>query len=495
MKTEDKEKILIFSIPGVIALFLVIYAISIFGDDDETTQRQVANLSVPNADLEQQKKQYESKLEAYSDTQKKESQVEINFENPFASAQTEEDPEQTRPDENYDSLLQVIEKLKAGEKTRMIRANRGPAGIQKPGPEPEPVKKEVRRHVKTNPVRSGKKKNPPEPDNTTEPLYAIVPEDQEVRNGQRLTFRTTKAGIINGQKIPVNTTLFGITTFRNERVLVTITTIRVAGTWIHKTLSVYDEFDGMEGIYVPGSVNQEISKDVAREGIDNVTGRVNLPIGSVKLGTRKKLDDPAVRILRGYRIVVRPKEAISKRKPANPAQSQNAVATRSATSPPPATPRTPGPKNVSPEIAAAAESVYNRKDKISDIGVLDNKMKFWVGGIYSRDNHLFFKVTLSNDSNIRYDISEITFAIQVGFRKKKLKGESEQARSLDPVYVYNDTLRSVKKGERITKVFAFEKFTIDKKKKLFIRYFEGGGDRRMELAAREKDILKAGIIE
>ena len=311
MQTEDKQKILIVAVLGALVLFMVVYAISIFGEDDGTTQRQVANLSVPNVDLEQQKKQYQSKLEAYAEKQKKQSLVEISFENPFAvAAETIEGPGPMVTKKNYDSLLQVIEQLKSQKNTTAHQVRPEPDIVQKTGPGPAGENEEAGRRVRTNPVysKNNHKEDPEEGGEiTTQPLEAMVPENQEIRNGQRLTFKITKEGLVNGQKVPVNTTVFGITSFRNERVLVSITTIKIkGGKDIYKTLSVYDQADGLEGIYVPGSINQEIGKDVAREGVDDVGGSLNLPIGSVKLGTKKKIEDPTVRILKGYRIIIKP---------------------------------------------------------------------------------------------------------------------------------------------------------------------------------------------
>lgn len=95
----------------------------------------------------------------------------------------------------------------------------------------------------------------------------------------------------------------GIATFANERVDVLVQSIKVFDEIIPCKLHIYD-YDGVEGIYIPSGVNQEIAKNGVGQGI-SISARLPV-VGSISTSSgQKKLQDPTVTVPAGYKIYLR----------------------------------------------------------------------------------------------------------------------------------------------------------------------------------------------
>ena len=136
-------------------------------------------------------------------------------------------------------------------------------------------------------------------------INAVVQnQKREVKSGSTVKIRIKMPLTVNGITIPANTILSGIAKLSNERVKITISKILYAGKIYSCNFSVYD-IDGIEGIYIPGGLNQEIAKDQANQEVSRTT--VNVPlVGSVSTNLgRKKIQDPSVTIPNGYKILLK----------------------------------------------------------------------------------------------------------------------------------------------------------------------------------------------
>ncbi|MGL5919955.1 MAG: DUF4138 domain-containing protein [Bacteroidales bacterium] len=123
-------------------------------------------------------------------------------------------------------------------------------------------------------------------------------------------------------------------------------------------------------------------------------------------------------------------------------------------------------------------------------GVRKNKMEILLNGIYVHKNDLFFKIRLTNTSNIAYDIDLLTFII----KGKKTKSVSTQENiQVSPKQVFKDGL-SVEPNSSKTVIFQFDKFNIGDHKKLFIELYEKQGERNISLLVDTYFIINADAI-
>ncbi len=140
------------------------------------------------------------------------------------------------------------------------------------------------------------------------------------------------------------------------------------------------------------------------------------------------------------------------------------------------------------------ETIQKFENDLSSIGKSSQKILFFLGGIYISGDHLFFKLYIKNSSNIEYDIGFVGF-FKGDRGKRGNKKRPKQDELLTPIYVMNDNDIPVSAGEIISRVYAFEKFTLSKRQSLFIQLWEGEqGERKMELVVRGKNILEAKVI-
>ena len=102
-------------------------------------------------------------------------------------------------------------------------------------------------------------------------IKAIVHNDQVLTAGSVVRLELVEEVYINGNKVSPGTFLFGICSNQNERLLVDIQSILFHETLLPVNLAVHD-FDGLEGIYIPGST----VNDATRQGSDQLLQGVQL---------------------------------------------------------------------------------------------------------------------------------------------------------------------------------------------------------------------------
>lgn len=145
-------------------------------------------------------------------------------------------------------------------------------------------------------------------------LMAIIPNEQQLQNGTLVKLELGSAILVNGVRIPAGTFLYGMARFDNERLQIHIPSIRLDNQLLPVSLSVYD-MDGLEGIYVPGSLNREVVKESADKAIQSMgVSRfgVLLPtevaasgIGAVKSLLSKRVKQVRVTLTAGYKLLLR----------------------------------------------------------------------------------------------------------------------------------------------------------------------------------------------
>ena len=122
----------------------------------------------------------------------------------------------------------------------------------------------------------------------------------------------------------------------------------------------------------------------------------------------------------------------------------------------------------------------------------NGKIKSALGSIASSGNTFFYKIRLSNRSNISYDIDFIRFYV------RDLKGAKRtvtQEQELFPVFSYGLENPSIAGKGSGTLVFAIEKFPITGEKALFVEVYEKNGGRHLYLKVKQSDIQNAEIFK
>lgn len=133
-------------------------------------------------------------------------------------------------------------------------------------------------------------------------IQAMVNGEQRVRAKNRLELRLMEDVHIKGMYFKRNTLLYGLVSFRTNRVFVSIDHIGQHPI----NLKAYDTMDGREGIYIENSYREE----AVREVMDDAVQDVNLPgipqLGGIKQVFRRSNRTFQVTILDGYQLILKP---------------------------------------------------------------------------------------------------------------------------------------------------------------------------------------------
>lgn len=123
--------------------------------------------------------------------------------------------------------------------------------------------------------------------------------------------------------------------------------------------------------------------------------------------------------------------------------------------------------------------------------VKDNRhgMKFVLEGIYVKDDVLFFRYNLKNNTSIGYDQFPLEFYIR---DKKRSKRTAVQDKEIAPVFIRTNGSPEAAAGQTI--IVAFAKFTIAENKLLVTSVQESGGDRNLSCRLDQKKLLKAKVL-
>ncbi|WP_394971046.1 conjugative transposon protein TraM [uncultured Croceitalea sp.] len=97
-------------------------------------------------------------------------------------------------------------------------------------------------------------------------LQVIVDRKQVIKANNRLEMRTLNEVTINGTAIPKNTVLFGIVSFKPNRILLKIRNIAE----FPLSFKAYDFRDGLEGIYIVNSFREEVRKQVIGDAVNDI---------------------------------------------------------------------------------------------------------------------------------------------------------------------------------------------------------------------------------
>ena len=146
-----------------------------------------------------------------------------------------------------------------------------------------------------------------------------------------------------------------------------------------------------------------------------------------------------------------------------------------------------GVKATQSDVVYASDRILRNRGR-GKRGTEANKMEARLRGLYVKDNVLYYRLAIENESNLNYDIDYVRYFIVDG---KTAKLTSRQEIELRPFYVHNEAITTVRGHQRVERVYAFQRFTIPGNKQLLIVIGEQNGGRELAFQVQNKDIMKA----
>lgn len=145
-------------------------------------------------------------------------------------------------------------------------------------------------------------------------IQAVIHEDQTLVSGAVVKLRLVDGIYVKGKSIPKGSFVYGTCALNNERLDIKISSIRYLNNILPVALTVYD-LDGLEGLYVPGS----ISRDAAKTGMGNAVSSMQLMTMDQSIGAQaagagieaakglfgKKVKQIKVKVKAGYEVLLK----------------------------------------------------------------------------------------------------------------------------------------------------------------------------------------------
>lgn len=308
MKTQ-KNKIVFASVLAIVIIFIISYSIMIMDDGDNENENLEQTL-IP--DLEENQKEYDSKLDAINDLKEvRENNAPSIYNEKLIDSMGYYDPD--LPEREKKRIVDSIYKTNEIRYSEKKYQNVGQNKIEKKQPK-EIDSSEILRELKIETKELGLEHqlffaSAPKPNelsnigHTDATIYVVVDGDQIVKANTRLKMRLTKAATINGKMMPKNTSVYGFISFKPNRALVEIETIKHHPT----KLRAFDLQDGSEGIYVENNFRAEMTNEV----LDDVIGDINIPtipqVGGITKVFKRNNRNIKVTVLNNYKLILKPK--------------------------------------------------------------------------------------------------------------------------------------------------------------------------------------------
>lgn len=145
-------------------------------------------------------------------------------------------------------------------------------------------------------------------------IEAFIPESQTFVSGATVKLQLLNDIFVNGTKIPKDEFVFGTASLNNERLKIAINSLRYQNNILPVSLEVYD-LDGMQGIYIPGSINRDVSKQSADDaistiGLNSADQSVGAQAAVAGIEAAKTLATRKIKLIRvtvksGYRVLLK----------------------------------------------------------------------------------------------------------------------------------------------------------------------------------------------
>ncbi|HTN19765.1 MAG TPA: conjugative transposon protein TraM [Pelobium sp.] len=145
-------------------------------------------------------------------------------------------------------------------------------------------------------------------------IKVTIHQNQEVVSGSVVKLRLLDSIIVNGIVIPKNQFIYGIASIDDERLQISLKSLRYKDFIFPISLSAFD-LDGLQGLYIPGSINRDASKKGVDDAIQNLQIMTMDPSLSAQAATAgvqaakglfsKKVKQVRVKLKAGYQLLLK----------------------------------------------------------------------------------------------------------------------------------------------------------------------------------------------
>ncbi len=308
MKIE-KNKIVFGAVLAVIVIFIIAYAMLVFGGNGEEPL-DIKQTLVP--DLEQEQEDFKSKLDAVNALKEvRETNAPSIYDERFLDSLGYYDPElrNKQKERIVDSIYKQnritysensYQRFSA-EENKETPVNTEVVNLPETTEDKISAKELGLEHLlfySSNPMGNSEISSASNEPNS---ILVEVDGDQVVRAGYRLRMRIMEDAVVNQLHIPKNTPVFGFVNFQPNRALIEIENIN------HHSLRLkaFDLQDGSEGIYVENSIRA----DARREVVDEIIQDIDIPgvpqVGGIKKVFQTSNRSIKVTITNNYKLILK----------------------------------------------------------------------------------------------------------------------------------------------------------------------------------------------
>lgn len=142
------------------------------------------------------------------------------------------------------------------------------------------------------------------------------------------------------------------------------------------------------------------------------------------------------------------------------------------------------------DVQEYSKLAFYGKEKIRGEKESDYNIDISLNGIFICDDVMYYRINVTNNSKINYDIDQLRFFIRDA---KKVKRTASQEIEISPIYIWNNIVKIDGEAEN-TFVFALPKFTIPQEKYLVIQLLEKNGGRHIELHVKNKKLVQVTVL-
>ncbi len=308
MKVE-KNKIVFAAVLAVLFIFLISYSILIMGDDESENENLEQTL-IP--ELEQNQKEYDSKLDAINDLKEvRETNAPSIYNEKMIDSLGFYNPDLPEMEKE-----RIVDSIYAAGKIRYSDTSYEHIGEKTTAPkkvrEIDSTELKMEQKIATKELglehqlffaADPKKNEMSILGSTDKMMYAVVDGDQVVKTNSRLRMRLVQDALINNKMVPKNTPVYGFISFQPNRALITIENIQHRST----SLKAFDLQDGSEGIYVENNFRADATNEV----LDDIIGDINIPsvpqVGGITKVLKRNNRKVKVTVLNNYQLILKPK--------------------------------------------------------------------------------------------------------------------------------------------------------------------------------------------
>jgi hypothetical protein len=288
----DKQQLAIVIVLASVALFIGGYALYVFGDDQPVEETRFAH---------EEEKPYQSMFDFI---EQEENTGKQNVTRPSSAYDFDQYlvSDDVRKDLIIDSLQLVIDSLLLVQTRKTYIPPKKSAR--------EPVKQpEKQAKIPVEEERTFSSAIMEEEDDPViahdELIKAVVHGEHKIRSSEYIKLRTIEESHIEGVNIPANFFMTGKASFSNDRIFITVSSLKHGDRLMEVSFDIFDSGDGIRGIYVEGGLEQQIAEESIRDAVSGV--RVNVPmIGGISTNAvRRKAEDISVVIPSEYKVLLK----------------------------------------------------------------------------------------------------------------------------------------------------------------------------------------------